>query len=284
MRTTRLATHAMGCRFELLLGGDDAPSLRAAGEEAIEEIEAAHRRLTAFESDSVVSRINAGAGVSAQRVDDELLELFCTCEQVRIASDGAFDVTVGRVMEMHGYKRSSGTDSTPSEAARTGPLVIDGSSGTVGLSDPNSSVDLGGVGKGFALDIAAQTLRESAVGSAFVHAGTSSVTSIGRRPDGALWRVSLPHDREGGAVSIELGGVSLSVSGTEEQGGHVVDPREGVPSENRRAVAVIGPSAAACDAWSTACFVLGGRAPGMPDEYLCWVQTEESWAVRSPST
>ncbi len=275
METVRLAVFAMGCRFELLLAGGSPASLRAAGEVAIEEIEEAHRRLSAFDAHSVVSRINAGAGRHAERVDREVLGLLDLCEEVRVASGGAFDITVGRVMETRGYRRSPEGSAAVCEA-RVGGLVIDRESSLVGLTDEAASIDLGGVGKGFGLDLAVRVLREAGVRSAFLHAGTSSVVSIGRRPDGEAWKVTLPSVP--GGTPIDLVDSALSVSGTEVQGSHVMDPRTGEPARDARPVAVLGPSAAACDAWTTASFVLRGRPPGLGSAYRCMIETDTGWA------
>ncbi len=275
METVRLAVFAMGCRFELLLAGGSPPSLRAAGEAAIEEIEEAHRRLSAFDPHSVISRINAGAGRHAERVDREVLELLTLCEEIRLQSRGAFDITVGRVMESQGYRRSAGGAAVCD--ARVGGLMIDREASLVGLSDAGAAIDLGGVGKGFGLDLAIRVLRESGVASAFIHAGTSSVAAIGRRPDGEAWRVTLPSG-DGGGTTIDLADGALSVSGTGVQGNHVMDPRDGAPARNAHPVAVIGPVAAACDAWTTASFVLGARPPALPGAYRCMIETETGWA------
>lgn len=266
METVRLATLSMGCRWEFVLAGGDPVGLRAAGEEAIEAVESAHARLSAFAADSVVSRINAGAGKWAERVDAEVLGLVAVCESVRTASGGAFDVCVGRVMEAAGYRRSAPGSASASagESASVGRIEIDRGASTVGVVDAHGSIDLGGVGKGFGLDLAVEALREAGVDSAFVHAGTSSVAAVGRRPDGGAWKVALPWGGE-----VELVDAALSVSGTEVQGAHVVDPRTGEPAADRGAVAVTGPSATLCDAWSTACFVDETCIEAVPAGYVC---------------
>ncbi|MEM7755349.1 MAG: FAD:protein FMN transferase [Planctomycetota bacterium] len=268
METVCLATHAMGCRWEFVLAGADLAHLRAAGEEAIESVESAHERLSAFAADSVVSRINASAGKWAERVDAELLGLVLVCESVRTASVGAFDVCVGRVMEAAGYRRS-GTE-LGAESARVGRIEVDRAASTIGLVDARSSIDLGGVGKGFGLDLAVESLREAGVGSAFVHAGTSSVAAVGHRPDGSAWRVALPWGGE-----VELVDTALSVSGTEVQGAHVVDPRTGEPAADRGPIALMGASAALCDAWSTACFVDESCVEKIPAGYVCLTGSRE---------
>ncbi|MCA9298422.1 MAG: FAD:protein FMN transferase, partial [Phycisphaerales bacterium] len=173
----RLATHAMGTRFELLLAGGDEELLRAAGEEVIELIEDAHRRLTRFERGSVVSEINAAAGVGAVRADNEVFDLLSRCERYRVDSGGAFDVVFSSpVANGGGAERSEAEGVPPRSSAATGEdplrpasgrpppqsvtgeenvnqrLVLDRPRRQVMLLQGGSFVDLGGVAKGFALD------------------------------------------------------------------------------------------------------------------------------------
>lgn len=253
MPEARLATHAMGCRFELVLCGEDPGFLRAAGEAALTEAEDAHARLSRFAPDSIVSRISRAAGGPPVPVDAELLDLLTLCNEVRNASDGAFDITAS------GPVRSV--------------LEIDPDASTARLTTPGARIDLGAIGKGFAIDLIIRELAASGVGSAFVHAGGSSIAAFGRgpgggpghRPEDGAWRVALP----GGGPTIELDGLAFAVSGTEHQPGHIVDPIRGHAARAEGRFAVWGPSAAVCDAWSTAAFVAGVVPPGLPDRYGC---------------
>jgi thiamine biosynthesis lipoprotein len=115
------------------------------------------------------------------------------------------------------------------------------------------SIDLGGIGKGHALDCCARILRAHDITTAFVHGGTSSGLALGADPAGHPWRV-------GGALPLSLTDCAFSVSDAAGQPQpHIVDPRSGLPTA-ARSVVVTGPSARLCDAWSTALVVLG-RAP-----------------------
>jgi thiamine biosynthesis lipoprotein len=244
-----LATRAMGCRFELVLAGGPAPELRSAGADAIELIHEAHERLTRFERGSVVTRLNEGR---TERVDAELFSLFETCEEFRNASGGVFDVSIG------------------------GSLILDASSSTVRVE--RGSVDMGAIGKGYAVDIAIRALEEAGVASAFVHAGTSTARALGVRANGSPWRVSLGAETGLEPITVDLTDRAMSVSGDAVQGAHLVDPRTG---ERRSGVygACVGPSAMRCDAWSTALALSNERPDGMaPDEHSI-VMDENSWRI-----
>jgi thiamine biosynthesis lipoprotein len=243
----RLATFAMGTRFEIVLDGDDPHRLRPIGETALAEIEDWHDRLSRFDSGSFVSYLNARAASAPVSLDEDLFELLAECVAVHGLSGGAFDVTVG-----------------------TGPLVLDDEARTVRFAQQGTSIDLGGVGKGHALDRAAAILREHGVACALLHGGTSSAVAIGAPPDEPAWRIGLRCDA--GARVVRLCDAALSVSGERgrtvgrdgEAIGHVVDPRAAAPPRSARRAAVVGPSARQADIWSTALLVLGRRPRSMP--------------------
>ncbi len=247
----------MGCRFEVVLAGGPEPWLRAAGEEALEEIEEAHRRLTRFERGSVVYRVNEGA---TESLDDELFDLFALCERVREACAGAFDI------------RRSGS----------GRIVLDLAARTLAAFD-GATVDLGGVAKGYAIDRAATVLREAGIASAFIHGGSSSAAGIGLGPDGEPWRVLVEHPEGRGSVKVDVSDRCLAISGDQQQAGHLLDPRTGLPCPTGAIAVCIGTSAAACDAWATALAVLGSRPSALPHALGSILPSTEGWLTEPPS-
>src|SRR5437763_728079 len=89
-----LSTHAMATRFELVLYGEDEVRLRAAGEEALAEIERLEAQLSFYQADSEISWINHRAAQEAVRVEPRLFHLLKYCARFTEATDGAFDVTI----------------------------------------------------------------------------------------------------------------------------------------------------------------------------------------------
>jgi thiamine biosynthesis lipoprotein len=138
---------------------------------------------------------------------------------------------------------------------------------TLRFTRPGIQIDLGAYGKGYAIERAIDLLRENGVTSALLHGGTSSVKTIGAPPDNADWQINLPQSLKecGDQVTVILRDQALSVSATYgksfmldgQEYGHVLDPRSAEPVIGAQAAAVIGPSAADCEALSTALLVLG---------------------------
>lgn len=247
----------MGTRFELVL--PSRAGLRAIGELVMAEIDEWHQRLSRFAPDSWVSHVNRTAASEPVRCDDDVWGLMVDAQLVWRASEGAFDITRG-----HG------------EA-----LVLDAPSRSVSFGRAGMALDLGGIGKGHALDCAVRTLRAHGVDSAFVHGGTSSGHALGCGESGKPWRVSLHTRPDGLVLDLEDSAFALSDAAGQPDA-HIVDPRSGAAlggEDVTGAVAVTGPSARLCDAWATALVVLAGtraesqghQGPASPEYSVHWL-------------
>lgn len=254
--------------------------LRAAADEALAEIRAVERQLSIFRADSWLARLNADAPRGRVAVPPQLRALLELCAEIHAASGGAFDPAVGPDLDRHGLR-----DQAPAwaVAAADGPrarfadlaLLPDG---RVHFRHPGLRLDLGAIGKGWALDRAAEVLADTGVTHAFLHAGTSTVRVLApdsnpnlpdpragsaraaedtpRRPAPPApgWRVGIePH----ACVEIQRGALSVSstLASSREGGAHLIDPRDGRPIRSTRTAAVTAPTAARADAWSTALLV-----------------------------
>jgi thiamine biosynthesis lipoprotein len=262
--------YAMGTVLEITLAAtrDDVATREIdALYEAVESLEA---RLSNWRTDSDVSRLAAAAGEQALEVDRTVSSLLARCVEWTRLTRGTFDVTVGPLVNLW---RDAGLRGTPpSESALyearalvdAGTLLrIDENASRVALLRPGMSIDVGGVAKGRALDVAAARLGPGT--PALLSFGQSSVRAVGAPPDAPGWRVLLRRPDEGFAGVVTLRDQSLSVSGslgqwTEIGGrryGHVIDPRNGRPLERRLAAAVLAPDATFAEALSKALLILG---------------------------
>lgn len=216
------ATNALGTRAELVIDAPESPSLRAVAEAAIHEIHLWHDRLSRFQTDSFLSHINRNAAAHPVALDEDLYALLALCDRVNRESRGAFDPTRA------GLWASS--------------VELAGATRTLRFTRPDIELDLGGVAKGFALDRAAEVLRDHGVESALLHAGTSGVIAIGPTPR----RIGVRTIR--GVDFVALTNESLCVSAQRDRD-HIVGAAHDATS------LVIGPSCAECDAWATALVV-----------------------------
>lgn len=269
--TVALAATAMATRFEIVLYGDDPVRLRAAGEEALAEIERLDGQLSRFNPASDVSCINARAAYEPVKVEPRLFWLLRRAAEINKATEGAFDITVSpliRIWDITG----AGRVPSSSELMQTRAIVgmnhvrLDESAFTVSFDAPGVEIDLGAIGKGYAVDCAVEILRGAGIVSALIHGGTSTVCALGNPPDEDGWNIAV---NRGGETTqrlvFTLRDSSLSVSDPhgrffEHDGqryGHIIDPRTGGPAQCTTKAVVIGPSATETDALSTALLLLG---------------------------
>ena len=150
---------------------------------------------------------------------------------------------------------------------------LDPQARAIAFDHPGIELDLGAIGKGYAMDRASAILRAEGIAQALISSGSSSIYALGAPPGEPGWEVSICHplDRRQQVRSLHLRNLSISISGAHEQRfvlngkmfGHLLDPRTGMPVENMLMTAVIAESNTASDALSTAFFV-AGRAQTAP--------------------
>ncbi len=267
----------MATRFELALYGDDSVLLRAAGEEALAEIARLEAQLSLYRPESEISHLNARAADGPVPVDPRLFALLARARRLSEETGGAFDITVAPLVRCWGFMGAGG--SVPSEEeiaaarARVGMshVLLDEESFTVRFDRPGMMLDLGAIGKGYAVDRAIRLLWDNGIRSALLHGGTSTVYGLGAPPDGDAWTVAIRRpfatDPDDHLTHVSLRDAALSVSAPhgkafEADGrryGHVLDPRTGRPAETAILAAVLSSSTTDSDALSTALLVLGAE-------------------------
>jgi thiamine biosynthesis lipoprotein len=154
-------------------------------------------------------------------------------------------------------------------------------------------ITLGGVAKGYAVDVAIESLKSDGISSGFVNAGGDG-RYIGTKPDGSLWRVGLQNpDKSGDAVTImNIRDVAVATSGNyeryfsdEAKVSHIADPRTGYPSSNLISSTVIAKTAMDADALATSVFILGEKDGLAMIEKLdgveCLIITNDKKIIRS---
>jgi FAD:protein FMN transferase len=272
---------AMGTDFTLYLYAADAAGADREADRAFGVVDQLESLLSNYQPQSELSRINANASSHAVTTDPETFRFLQESLKWSARSDGAFDITVGKLMKAWGFFRSTGhpLGHVPTDAelarvrAETGwkRVVLTAGTRTVRFTAPGVELDPGGIGKGFAVDAAIEALRADGVRAAMLSAGSSTIYALGAPPDAAGWKVRVPdpqHLQHGGAAisTIVLHDTSLSTANCSEKhfvvGGHqychIMDPRTLRPVEGRLQATVIASSATDSDALSNVMFVLDG--------------------------
>jgi len=272
----------MGGLFVIEAYGEDSGAVARAVDAAFAEAEELDRLLTTYDPGSQVMEINRSAGDRWVQVDPRVLEVLLAARKWWKASDGAFDPTVGPQMNLWGIPTGEGPGAYPPSLEQLrdtevlvgmDKLILDDITGAVRLDREGMSLDLGGIGKGFAVDAAVRILQERGVRAARVEAA-GDLRVFGEPPGGGPWKIAVPHPRDPEKVLTELevteGAVSIStdrhkrvfVRASQGYHTHVLDPRTGIPVEGMALFAVLAPTATTADALCTAAFVLG-RGPGL---------------------
>ncbi len=268
----RFGHEAMSTAFEIFAAGPDEDDLRQAAQAAFREIDRIERILSRFDPGSDIGRINRLRPGESLRIGVETVECLTAAEDVRLETAGAFDIRFRSLIKYGweigpsggGFEFRLREAETPEGKPSQAPLEL----------------DLGGIGKGYALEKACAVLSEWGVERALVHGGTSTAFGLGAgpEPDGRSkgWPVGVAGPWAGPGVprSVLLADIALSGSGTEVKGAHILDPRTGEPARGHIAAWAAHPSAAVADALSTAFMVMATAEV----EALCR-RRPEVWAL-----
>ncbi len=277
----RFAREAMTTVFEIFIAGKTEAYARQAARAAFDEIDRIERLFNRFDPSSEISRLGRLRPGERMMVGLETVEVLATAARVQAETGGAFDVNyrglraAAERVARRGAKKSAGPGGAlppPNLLGLVrlgmvpGGFEIERRSARPRKKLPPLDLDLGAVGKGYALDRVREVLADWSVENALVHSGTSTVLGIGPgpRPAEPGWPVGIASawTHAGGPGTLLLLDRSLSGSGTEVKGEHIVDPRTGRPAAAHRAAWASHHSAAVSDALSTAFFVMAAADIG----------------------
>ncbi len=268
---TRGTRPLMGTVAEVLIAhpGPEAGALVRAALEAIAGVE---RRMTRFNAVSEIGRVNAAPG-RFHPVSPMTAHVVRTALETARDSDGRFDPglgALGRKWGIYGggesgprFRVPTARIEAPSPGYRGIQLSGDADRFRLRVDDDAVQLDLGGIAKGYAVELAVDLLRERGVGRALVNVG-GDIHALGTHPEGRPWQVGVRHPRQPGRLLgvLKLQDCAVATSGDYERyairGGqrihHLLDPRSGGPAPFHQSVTVTAPGAMVADALATAAF------------------------------
>lgn len=249
----RFRHEAMNTTFDVAIAGVVRDEARHAARAVFDGIDRLERILSRFLPGSDVWQINAMREGDCLRVRPETIECLEIAAECAARTNGAFDVGLGAMMDALRDESGAATRTVDAADARDlireralGSFVIDRERLEVSCARAGMRLDLGAIGKGFALDEAAGMLREEwEIARTRLSAGTSTILALDPPADADGWVVGIA------TLEFPLAGSALSCSGTAQRGAHIVDPRTGRPGGNYERVWVRARTAAESDALST---------------------------------
>jgi thiamine biosynthesis lipoprotein len=285
----------MACLFEIVLDAAQYRDRTDVAVAALDLVAALEDQLTVYRETSEVAELNRRAAEEAVPVEEGLFQLLRRAAALSAATGGALEITAGQLSKVWGFYRRQGRMPSAEEVAKalatvgSRHLAFDESQRSLRFLQPGLELNLGAIGKGYALDRAAARLVEGGVYDFLIHGGNSSVLARGNRnaecrmqnaelaeraseSDVPItvtpgWTVALRHPLKPDVRLAEFvltdQALGTSGSGTQffhyqgKRYGHILDPRSGWPADQVLSATVIAPTAELADALSTAFYVLG---------------------------
>ena len=279
----------MGVPWTISVFAADQEVGRDALAAAFAEVERLEKVLSDYDPESELSRLSATAAAQEPTsVSADLWRVLVQAENFRQQSGGAFDISVGPLTSLWRQARRSGRLPRPDKLAAAQAAVGGGTvelcpdQQAVRLPKPNTRLDPGGIGMGYAADRALDVISARGIHAALVDASGDVIVS-GPPPGSAGWRIAVAPLAPGGeAETLVLAHAAVTTSGDAYQAveiegvrySHIVDPRTGLGVRGPTAVTVVAPDATTADALATAASVLG------PEEGLGLIEAFPATSAR----
>ncbi len=261
----RFLHKAMATVFEVVIAEADQLYAHQAAQAAFDELDRLELLLSRYIENSDIARINNAAAGDVISIGPEAFACLKHCAEIYAATAGVFDITAGTLLNC--WRNPDKSPRQPNETeietalSHTGlqHLILAEDSFTVILKSAPLTIDLGGYGKGYALDCIVDLFAEWEIENYLIHGGSSTVLAHGSLPDGKEgWPISLSHPHRPDDILFEtrLSNISISGSGL-VKGQHIIDPRNGYPVEGMITASwSLAPTAALSDALSTAFMIM----------------------------
>ena len=263
----------MGNRFEISVVDDAEETANQHIDAAVEEIRRIEKLLTTFDTTSQTNQINQYAGEHPVKVDQEVFELIKRSKIISQLTQGAFDITYGSVdKRLWNFDQEMKALPDAETAARMVRLInyrnviMDEKKGTVFLKEAGMRIGFGGIGKGYAAEMARRLLIQRGVKSGVVNAA-GDLTVWGYQPNGKPWTIGIadPGSAKHPFSYLDITDMAVATSGNYEKFvvidgkrySHTIDPKTGLPVHGIKSVTIMSPNAEIADAMATPVMIMG---------------------------
>jgi len=245
---------AMATVYEIMIFHKDNNYAEQAAQAAFLEIDRLEMELSRFIENSDIARINAMSKNDEIIIGPDTLNCLLKCLDLKEETNGAFDITIGRNIDL--WKNKSTQQKIDQSSLEDVQLQIDTEKFKVTLLSENANLDLGGFGKGYAIDQVYELLLEWGIESGFIHGGSSSALAFGSNSKNKPWEITLTHPVNNSVFyKTGLHERTLSGSGINKEN-HIINPHTMEPAKKRLAAWVYAKTAAVSDALSTAFMIM----------------------------
>ncbi len=272
----KIGTKLMGNHFEISVVADDKDWANTKINAAINEIKRIEKLLTTFDDNSETNLINRNAGIEAVEVCDETFQLIERSIRISNITQGAFDITYGSIdKSLWNFDTSMKTlpdKETAKEMVRLinyRNIILDKENKTVFLKEKGMRIGFGGIGKGYAAEMAKKIMQQMGVESGIVNA-SGDLTAWGLQPNGEEWTIGIanPNIKDQVFSFMKITGLAVATSGNYEKFilidgkkySHTINPRTGLPVTGIKSVTIITKNAEIADAMATPVTIMGVQA------------------------
>ena len=283
LKLFKKASLSMGTVFEATIYAPDKYVAEKTFNDVFQEINRLDYLMSNYKKESVLSELNKNASAEPANCNKELASVIEQSLQYSDITDGAFDITIGPLMKKWGFFKKQGRIPNKEElesvleSVSYKNIIIEektikslaknpGTVKTVFFKNPDTRIDLGGIGKGYAVDRAVSVLKQNGISSALINFA-GNIYTFGTPPGKDSWVIGLQHPRESEGLlgTFEIKDKAVSTSGDYEKFftiegkrySHIIDPRTGHPVKGIVSVTIVTDNATRADALSTGVFVLG---------------------------
>lgn len=263
----------MGNQFEFTVITASENEAEKLFEVAITEIQRIEKLLTTFSNDSITAKINEMAGIQAVEVDEEVFQLIKRAQFISKITQGAFDISYGSLdKKFWNFDLQMTSLPNPNEAKKSVALInyeniiLDETNQTVFLKNKGMRIGFGGIGKGYAAEMAKKKLIEANVESGIVNA-SGDLTAWGFQENGEPWTIGIADPNQKNAIfsAFKITNRAVATSGNYEKFviinnkkySHTIDPKTGYPVSGIKSVTILAENAEIADALATPVTVMG---------------------------